>query len=31
MFSGFNMILLKLFGYSGIYRASTLEDMYRKL
>jgi hypothetical protein len=28
---GFNMILLKLFGYSGTYRASTLEDIYRKL
>ena len=28
---GFNMILLKLFGYTGIYRASTVEDVYRKL
>jgi hypothetical protein len=28
---GFNMILLKLFGYTGIYRASTFEDVYRKL
>ncbi len=28
---GFNMILLKLFGYSGLYRASTFEDKYSKL
>ncbi|HKP45356.1 MAG TPA: hypothetical protein VJT50_02050 [Pyrinomonadaceae bacterium] len=28
---GFNMILLKLFGYRGVYRASTVEDIYRRL
>ena len=28
---GFNMILLKLFGYLGIYRASALEDKYQRL
>ncbi|PYL24564.1 MAG: hypothetical protein DMF37_07200, partial [Verrucomicrobia bacterium] len=28
---GFNMILLRLFGYSGPYRASALEDKYRNL
>lgn len=28
---GFNMILLRLFGYSGTFRASALEDSYRKL
>jgi hypothetical protein len=28
---GFNMILLRLFGYSGRYRSSALEDKYRKL
>jgi hypothetical protein len=29
--AGFNMILLKLFGYSGIYCASRLEDKYARL
>jgi hypothetical protein len=28
---GFNMILLKLFGYSGVYCASVLEDKYARL
>lgn len=28
---GFNMILLRLFGYSGTFRASALEDSYQKL
>ncbi|HJT66389.1 MAG TPA: hypothetical protein VJ749_08050 [Pyrinomonadaceae bacterium] len=28
---GFNMLLLKLFGYTGTYRSSVLEDVYGKL
>jgi hypothetical protein len=28
---GFNMILLKLFGYSGVFRASAIEDQYQSL
>ena len=28
---GFNMLLLKLFGYTGTFRSSALEDVYGKL
>ena len=28
---GFNMVLLKLFGYTGTYCSSVLEDVYGKL